>query len=264
MKKKLISTLCTVSISLCGMSAQAAEQNYQDVWWDPDQSGMGFNIGQQDDVIVVAWYHYATDGRPTFLNLAGTLVNGVLEGKLDRTTGDAPGDNYDAGSVVPSIAGTARISFSSDTSANFEYDFEGKSGTIPLQRFTHTPLALSGDFHVSTVSSWTNCSTDPVPDGNDDDHGLVHLSKSGDYYVLTSNLSGSGASCTYTLDLVQAGAIFSGIGGYECLPSGESGGVVVKNLQITGGKVLSADYVLQPYGGGSCKIDAQLAGVRQK
>ncbi|GHT96764.1 hypothetical protein FACS1894116_14310 [Betaproteobacteria bacterium] len=262
MKQKLIGALCALSISLCGMSAQA-EQNYQDIWWDPDQSGMGFNIGQQDNRIVIAWYHYDANSRPTFLSFAGTLSGGVATGSLSRSNGDAPGDNYDPAHVQPSVAGTATITFSSDTSATFEYDFEGKNGTIPLQRFTHTPLGLSGDFHVSTVSSWTDCSTAPVPNGSDDDHGLASLSKQNNYHALTVNLSGSGAKCEHSLDLEQAGAIFSGNGTYFC-ESGESGQTIVKNLQITGAGILSADYVLKPYGGGSCTINEQLAGVRHK
>lgn len=33
----------------------AATEDYQDLWWNPAQQGMGFNINQQGNKIQVIW-----------------------------------------------------------------------------------------------------------------------------------------------------------------------------------------------------------------
>jgi len=43
------------STCLALFSAMSHAGNYQDWWWDPQQSGMGFNVGHQGNTVVVAW-----------------------------------------------------------------------------------------------------------------------------------------------------------------------------------------------------------------
>lgn len=111
---------------------------YQDWWWNPAQSGMGVNIGQQGDTLVVAWYHFDSKGNATYLMLSGPLEENRLSGILYRTTGPAPGPGYDRTSVKRTEVGTATLEFLSPGAATFDYTYDGKSGSIPLQRFLYT------------------------------------------------------------------------------------------------------------------------------
>jgi len=77
-----------------GLSNSAAA-SYQDWWWNPAQSGMGVNIGQQDNTIFAAWNLYGDDGKATFLSFSGTIIPTIrgdtVDGALYRNTGPSPG-----------------------------------------------------------------------------------------------------------------------------------------------------------------------------
>ena len=134
MKIKLLGALCAATLSLsCG--AAGVRSSYQDWWWDPDQSGMGLNVAQQKDHLVVSWYFFDDSGQGTYLMLSGELRDGVLEGDLARASGPVPGPGYRAEDVERTLAGTAKLVFSSLSEAVLTYDFEGKSGSLRLQRF---------------------------------------------------------------------------------------------------------------------------------
>ena len=86
-----------------------ATTNYQDWWWNPALSGMGWNIGQQDNTITVAWYLYDSTENPTFLTLAGPLVGNAVEGTLFESFGPPPGPGYNPADVERIDVGTAQL-----------------------------------------------------------------------------------------------------------------------------------------------------------
>jgi hypothetical protein len=112
--------------------------DYKDIWWNASQSGMGFNLSQVGNTVFGAWYFYADSGQPTFLTFSGEIQNNRLSGPLFRNTGPAPSANYDASRVQSAAVGNAVMVFSANDPhvARFEYAFEGKTGTIDLQRFS--------------------------------------------------------------------------------------------------------------------------------
>ena len=116
----------------------AVAGDYKDIWWNASQSGMGFNLSQVGSTVFGAWYFYADSGQPTFLTFSGEIQNNRLSGPLFRNTGPAPSANYDASRVQSAAVGNAVMVFSANDPhvARFEYAFEGKTGTIDLQRFS--------------------------------------------------------------------------------------------------------------------------------
>jgi hypothetical protein len=128
--------LTLLSITLSAFNVSAAD--YKDIWWNPSQSGMGFNFAQVDDTLFGAWYFYGDDGKATFLTFSGQISKYALSGNLYRNTGPAPSARYDASLVKSAAVGTMQLNFNPDNrnKADFQYVFEGKSGTIPLERFS--------------------------------------------------------------------------------------------------------------------------------
>lgn len=63
--------------------------NYQDLWWNPTESGWGVNIAHQGDTLFITWFTYGTDGRPTWF--VGSDVrktgNATYAGTLYTTSG---------------------------------------------------------------------------------------------------------------------------------------------------------------------------------
>lgn len=127
-----------ILIALLVPSLSSAAADYKDIWWNPAQSGMGFNLAQIDDTVFGAWYFYADDGKATFLTFAGQVSNNALTGALYRNTGPAPSPRYDANLVASSAVGTMQLNFNPDNrnAATFQYVFDGKSGAIALERFS--------------------------------------------------------------------------------------------------------------------------------
>ena len=123
----------------------ALASDYKDIWWNAAQSGMGLNLTQVGKTVFGAWYFYADNGQPTFLTFSGEIQNNRLSGALYRNTGPAPSANYDASRVKSAAVGNAVMVFSASdpNSARFEYAFEGKSGTMDLQRFSFVDNAPS-------------------------------------------------------------------------------------------------------------------------
>lgn len=110
-------------------------------WWNPDESGRGFNIEIQNNTVLIATYVYESNGRPVWYLAQGTLrgYGGSSEptpyvyGELDR---------YDDGQCIgcpypgrpgreQAFAGSMRIDFDSRTSAEITWE---DGSTTPIQR----------------------------------------------------------------------------------------------------------------------------------
>ena len=106
-------------------SARGALVNYQDLWWNPAESGWGMNITHQDDTLFATLFTYAADGQGLWLVMsAGTRqADGSYLGDLYRTTGSA----FNAAPFTPIGAanvtrvGTMRLVFTTGTSGTLTY-----------------------------------------------------------------------------------------------------------------------------------------------
>ncbi len=246
-------------------------------WWDPSKDGMGLNVEQQGDTIAVAWYHFDEDHSPSYALLTGTIAEDpqtaryVLTGPLQKASGPPPGPGYDPANVSRETAGTATLSFTSATSATFEYTLNGHSGSLDLSRFTGERIPLStGSWKYASGYMKRECAdANPLvvelwPGGA---IGTATLEKTGNnQYRLKAQPSFLFASCTYDLVLIQSGSIFTGSGHGTCL--NDTGRIVAirsitaKRLQTKNG-MLIFDYALSNHGreDALCKEDGSLIGM---
>ncbi len=192
-----------------------ARSNYQDWWWDPAQSGMGWNVAQQGDVVAVAWFHYDAAGNASFLTLAGSLEGESLTGDLIRSSGPLPGPGFNPASVTSTPVGSATLQFTSSNSAVFTYNFDGISGTVNLQRFTFSEDSFAGTFAYSLTGTLSNC-TNPDDNGAYGESGLITASRSNDVLTLTLAADGDNSLCTFTTTLSTEGSLHQGDGTYSC------------------------------------------------
>jgi hypothetical protein len=114
--------------------ARAILANYEDWWWNPQQSGHGLNVGQQADVLFISWFTYDESGAGMWLVLSGTLNGNSVTGDWIRTTGPMLGTAFDPTQVHRHVVGTGTITFSSLHDATLQWTVNGKSGTVPLVR----------------------------------------------------------------------------------------------------------------------------------
>lgn len=238
-------------------SAHASSGKYQDWWWDPAKSGMGFNIGHQENTLFVMWFLYGDDGKATFLQLAGNLSGDQLSGTLYRTAGPAPGPAYNPAGVSVSAVGSASISFSSSNAAVFTYSFEGKSGSIALQRYTFANIDLTGTRPYAATGTLSSCRS-TANNGSYDTAGIFYATRSGSNYSFTQQ-SLDGITCNYTLPLSQKGSILSGSGNFTC-SGGLAGTIEISDVRKVDDFV-NLEYTLRYNTGETCVDRGKLAAA---
>ena len=167
MKKMVLRTLFVLGVVLSGITqASAVVSDYQDWWWSPEHSGMGFNVGQNGDTLVVAWYLFGDDRKGTYFLLSGPLEGNRVEGQLAWASGPPPGPGYDAAQVKRGLTGTASIEFVSTREAVFHYDYAGRSGSIALQRFAFNALETERAARLAGRFELDSCTPVDMQDGH--------------------------------------------------------------------------------------------------
>lgn len=253
MKKKLCEILTGTLLAL--LSALSYAGNYQDWWWDPQQSGMGFNVGHQGNTVVVAWYNYGEDGKASYLTMAGPLNGSVLKAGLYRGTGPAPGPGYSASQVKQTLVGEASITFGSDTHAQFNYSFDGKEGTMALERFTYDTTDITGTWSFVNKSTYVGCDY-PGYNKNQIDYGTMRITKqtAAHTYLLQTG------SCDITFKASQAGAQVSGVGTFQC-EDGTRGSTVISKMTVND-QAMRMNLVLTDAPPLRCIQEAVLTGLK--
>jgi hypothetical protein len=125
----------------CGFSGtnRTFNDNYQDLWWNPAESGWGINLTHQSDIIFATLFTYDAAGKGMWLILSrGDRIAGTqnFSGALYRTTGP----NFDAVPFTPigpsNLVGNMRLEFTDGNTARLIYDVGGVSVTKNIQRQT--------------------------------------------------------------------------------------------------------------------------------
>jgi hypothetical protein len=115
--------------------SRASATNYQDLWWNPAESGWGLNLTHQGNTIFATLFTYASDNRDMWLVASGLRRqgNGSFIGDLYRTSGpafNAPAWTAPAANVV----GNMTLAFSSGTQGTVTYSVGGVPVTKAIER----------------------------------------------------------------------------------------------------------------------------------
>ena len=113
----------------CSWSAfdRSYARNFQDLWWNPEESGWGINFTHQGDIIFATLFTYAADGRPLwFVMSRGDRVPGtrIFEGALYRTAGP-PFDATPWRPITYREVGRMQVAFTDGKSATLAYSVGG-------------------------------------------------------------------------------------------------------------------------------------------
>ena len=194
---------------------RATIANYQDWWWNDQQSGHGLNIGQQNDVLFVSWFTYDEAGAGMWLTMAAQLNGSVATGNWVRTTGPQLGTTFEPANVVRTTVGTGTLTFANLHSASLDWTVNGKTGVVPLARMSWgSTLPASGEHQGRTRLEVKACAggvTFNLPmtstytlDGN-------AITIVDDYEATGTRL------CTMTGMLVPSGSYLKVHGSYSCI-----------------------------------------------
>lgn len=115
--------------------SRATSTNFQDLWWNPAESGWGLNLTHQDNTLFGTLFTYETGGRDVWLVMsAGTRqADGSYLGDLYKTAGP----NFNASpfsGVTASPVGTMRVRFTDGNNGTLTYTFNGVTVNKAIQR----------------------------------------------------------------------------------------------------------------------------------
>ena len=113
---------------------RTAATNYQDLWWNPAESGWGVNFAQQGNTIFATLFTYGADNRDMWLT--ATIVrqsDGSFLGDLFRTTGPVF-NTVPWNAIGVDTVGTMRARFTDGVTGSLSYSVSGTTVTKPIQR----------------------------------------------------------------------------------------------------------------------------------
>ncbi len=124
------------TLPTCTWSAfdRSVADNYQDLWWNPAESGWGVNVTHQDQTLFATLFTYAANGQPLWLVMPdGELASGAYSGTLYRTTG--PAFNASPWTPInPIVAGTMSFRFTDGNTGTMTYTLDAITVTKQIQR----------------------------------------------------------------------------------------------------------------------------------
>jgi photosystem II stability/assembly factor-like uncharacterized protein len=124
--------------------------NYTDLWWS-NENGHGVSMTQKGNTLFAAWYHYDSQGRPTWI----VLPSGTWNAAFTEYTGDVytPRGSffaqYDVSRlVVGNPVGRVTLRFSGPNTGSLDYTIGGITGSKPLARlaFARPSQTAPGSF----------------------------------------------------------------------------------------------------------------------
>jgi len=148
-------------IALFAVSAPAFAE-LSDIWWNPNESGWGINMIQNEDVIFATMFVYGTNGVPTWYGgiLNRDATTGRFAGSLFQSTGPYFGaTTFDPGQVAVATVGSMSFApgSASDTGV-LTYNVGAVSVTKNIQRQTLKTIVLGGTYVGGFVAQTSQCS----------------------------------------------------------------------------------------------------------
>ena len=111
--------------------------NYQDLWWNPAESGWGVNVTHQDNTLFATLFTYDATGRDLWLVMDnGVRVTGsTYSGPIYRTSGPAFNANpFNPAAVGATAVGTMTFSFTDGNTGTLTYTYNGAPVTKQITR----------------------------------------------------------------------------------------------------------------------------------
>ncbi len=109
--------------------------NFQDLWWNPAESGWGLNLVHQGSILFATMFTYAPGGRDMWLVMSAgrKQPDGSYSGELYRTTGPP----FNAQPWVPIAlqqVGTMSLRFPTGNTGTLSYSVNGAQVSKPIVR----------------------------------------------------------------------------------------------------------------------------------
>jgi hypothetical protein len=235
-----------------------ATTDVSDLWWNPNESGWGMQLVQNNDFVFATLFVYGPDGMPTWYTAQLNRGAGFTwTGPLFTTTGPwfaMPA--FNPGQVGIRQVGNLTFQALSVASGALTYTVDGLAVSKSVIRQTLVNEAIGGVYDV-VISQVQTCSP-PLSSGTFTGRFTFNVSQVGNNVVgVTTNAAGG--VCTLTGTYTQFGKMGSVGGDYSCA-TGENGVFNLFEIVVTETGMLAR---LTEQSNFCSSISASAAGIRQ-
>ncbi|MEO8385785.1 MAG: hypothetical protein ABI583_11120 [Betaproteobacteria bacterium] len=259
------SLLASVALALAAFasSTQSLANNYQDLWWNPNESGWGINISQQGDVMFATWFIYGADNQPTWIFLSRADRSGATGNTFSGDIFRATGTPF---AVVPFIpantaatkVGTATLVFSDSRTGTLTYTVNGAQVVKQITRQVIGLYNLTGSYFGALKRAGVGC-VNAALNGDATNPAIYSVSHSIATGSLTITEVG-GSLCNFTGTTSVFGSLIEGSGNFTCAAENITGSWTMREGR-PGPNAFSALMSLRP-NGDSCTLSATIGGLK--
>lgn len=258
--KSLLAFLLALAVVPC--RATTTTPDFSDLWYNPDESGWGMNVIQQDKVLFVTMFVYGSGGAPTWFVGSDVEYTGTsgpsttFSGTLYRTSGGAiySAPNFDPRAVTNTPVGTITFSAFGSSAATVTYTVDGASVTRNVQRQTWRAENISGDFLGASTGTWSNC-------GSRDGYQEYRAAYSVRYNAPSVQIieTTTDFTCNYTGTYEQAGRMGTISGNVTCTDN-VNVPFLASDVQVSPLAISMRMTISQP---GACVFGGRMGGMRR-
>lgn len=266
-----MSTLKSILVAIAAVSSlifstAACANNYQDLWWNPNESGWGINISHQGDVMFASWFIYGANGQPTWIFLSRADRSGALGNTFTGDIFQTVGTPF---AVVPFVplqgtnitkVGTATMIFSDARTGSLTYSINNVQVVKQITRQTISTFNLTGSYFggLKREVSGSNC-VNAALNGSVLNQAIYSVSHTVATGALTIVEVG-GTSCTFSGNTQVFGSIMEGSGNFTCAAEGIVGTWTMREGRPSP-NAFSALLTMRP-SGDSCTLAATIGGLK--
>jgi len=259
---RLLATLLT-SFSLA-VHAATPTTDFSDLWYNPNESGWGVNLAQQNEILFITFFVYGTNGTPTWFvgpatALSGSTQDGIVSftGPLYTTTGPYFGAaTFDPNQVAIRLVGAVSFAAGQIGVGAISYSFDGVVVTKNIQRQTWRNENISGIYVGGSLGTFSGCGAGS--DGYFESYATITVGHDGGSTV-TLREEGSNYSCNYTGGYTQSGRMGQ-IQGFGTCSDGSSQSFIATEVQ---GGLQGLTMRFSSQFAGTCISVGRLGGVRR-
>ena len=262
---KSILAAFAVSIASITLPTQAHANNYQDLWWNPDESGWGINISHQGDVMFATWFIYGANSQPTWIFLSNAKRSGTLGNTFIGEIAQAiSGSPFSAVPFVPSTSanfrpvGSAKFVFSDSRTGSLEYAIDGVTVIKQITRQSISVFNLTGNYFGGLKREGSGCINAALNGSllNQATYSVNHNIETGSLTITEIG----GTQCNFSGNTQVFGSIVEGSGNLTCSAENITGTWTMREGRPSP-NAFSALLTIRP-SGESCSLNATIGGLK--
>ena len=245
MLRKVFLRIAVVMIMTVASWSATAAVNYQDMWWNANESGWGVNVAQQNNTMFATWFIYGANNQPLWLVMSNAQRSGASGNTFTGTLYQTTGTPFATTPFVPQATtvvtvGSATFTFSDARTGTLSYIVNGATVIKQITRQPLESINLTGTYYGGIFRT-AACANSGVS------NSIFSIAHTPATSAITITEVG-GNLCRFTGALTQFGSIFEGNGTYTC--QGESG--TWTGAEGTGGETAFSMKLSLQSGAGTC------------